>query len=77
MAFKAVYDSYVIGVDLDNDLLDILKDLEQHWFISDEEDEVWMSHVLQGTPNLLSVGFDKKKVRFKLIYCIYVRFKLI
>lgn len=68
MAFKAVYDSYVLGVDLDKDLLDILKDFEQQWFIGDEEDELWTSHILQGTPNLLSIGFDKKKVSLYSVF---------
>lgn len=78
LSFKFAYDSEVYGETADDsEMVDALTKYDKDWYIGDDTSEQWTENVLDGTPNLLSLGQDKrtvKKLFLFLLVLIYFSF---
>lgn len=65
LSFKFAYDSEVYGETADDsEMVDALTKYDKDWYIGDDTSEQWTENVLDGTPNLLSLGQDKRTNMF-------------
>lgn len=61
-AFKLTYDEAVLGrIDDEDELLDILKDYKQNWFIGVEDKPGWNEAILQEKQDLFSIDYNADK----------------
>ena len=69
-AFKLMYDEAVLGpIDDFEELAEYLLDYEDNWHMGNDSEDVWVNAVLSGTPNLLSLGYNKEDVSDLLHIC--------
>ncbi|CAH1261825.1 PCNX4 [Branchiostoma lanceolatum] len=58
-AVKLMYDQGSLGpVDGEDELVEYLQEYDRDWYIGCEKDTRWEQAVLQGKPNLFSLGYD-------------------
>ena len=58
-----MYDEAVLGpIDDFEEMAEYLLDYEKNWHMGSDNDDLWMKAVLNGTPNLASVGYNKEDV---------------
>lgn len=66
-----MYDEAVLGpIDDFQELAENLLDYEQNWHMGNDDVDAWVNAVLAGTPNLLSVGYQKEDVSCLLLILI-------
>ena len=69
-AFKLGVDSQVVGeVGTDDELLKLLTDYEDNWYMGEQNSEEWVRHVINEKHNLLSVYRDEEKVSYFTSTC--------
>ncbi|XP_074662137.1 pecanex-like protein 4 [Tubulanus polymorphus] len=65
LAVKMMIDQVLLGeVSSDDEFQEMLEEFESDWYLGSEKDEEWTEAILNGTPNLMSLGYNPIKAIF-------------